>query len=103
MHKLKFTSEDGTISCSITVNNSIPKDRLEPIFRSLMLHLETSVGIYPERVMFDNLTRLRGEFYSKVLKLIVDENLEKGQEVPSHILKHISGDSKPKFTGYYDD
>ena len=103
MHKLKFTSDDGSISCSITVNNNIPKDKLEPIFKSLMLHLETSVAMYSERHMFDNLTRLRGEFYSQVLKLLVDENLDKGQEVPSHILKHVSGNSKPKWTGYYDD
>lgn len=103
MHKLKFTSDDGSISCLLTVHNDIPKEKLEPIFKSLMLHLETSVGVYVNKSMFDSINKLRGDFYSNVLKFLVDENLDKGQEVPSHILKHVSNNSKPKWTGYYDD
>jgi len=94
MHKLKFESDDGTITCLLTVKSNIPKEKLESAFKSLMLHLETSIGVYPNRSIFDGLTKMRGEFFSKVLKFLVDENLSKGQDVPSHILQHLSDKSK---------
>jgi hypothetical protein len=103
MHKLKFESDDGTITCLLTVRNNIPKDKLESAFKSLMLHLETSIGVYPNRPIFDGLTKMRGEFYSKVLKFLVDENLNKGHDVPSHILQHLSNKSKASNWSYDDD
>jgi hypothetical protein len=101
MQKIKFTSDDGSITCLLTVKNSIPKDKLEAAFKSLMLHLETSIGVYPNRPIFDGVTKLRGEFLSKVLKFLVDENLNKGQQVPSHILQHLSKNTQSNWS--YDE
>ncbi|HLD91413.1 MAG TPA: hypothetical protein VI911_10450 [Patescibacteria group bacterium] len=103
MHKLRFESDDGTITCILTVNNLIPKEKVESAFRSLMLHLETSIGIYPNRLIFDSITKMRGEFYSNVLKFLVDENLSKGQKVPSHILKHLSSNRQSNWSFDEDD
>lgn len=103
MHKLKFVSDDKTISCSITVDNNISKEKLESIFKSLMLHLETSVGLHSNRPIFDMITQMRGEFYSKVLKFLVDENLNKGHVVPSHILQHLSDKDKKHWSCFDED
>lgn len=103
MHKLKFESDDGTITCLLTVKNNIPKDKLEAAFKSLMLHLETSIGVYPNRPIFDGLTKMRGEFYSKVLKFLVDENLSHGQEIPQHILQHLSSGGRQTNWSYDED
>lgn len=103
MHKLKYKSDDGLIDCTITVNSTISKDRLEATFKSLMLHLETSVGVYTHRALFDQITKMRGEFYTQVLKCLVDENLSKGHKVPSHILDHVSQGSKSSNWDYDDD
>lgn len=101
MHSFCFTSEDKSIHCTLTVKSNVPKDKIDPIFKSLMLHLETSIGVYPNKPIFENITKLRGEFYSAVLKFLVDENLNNGREVPTHILQHLS--NKDKSSWSYDD
>lgn len=103
MHKLKYKSDDGLIDCTITVNSPIAKDKLEAAFKSLMLHLETSVGVYAHRNLFDQITKMRGEFYTQVLKCLVDENLSKGHSVPPHILSHVSQGSNLSNWSYDDD
>jgi hypothetical protein len=98
MHKLQFKSNDGTITCHLTVKNSIPKEKLESVFKSLMLHMETSIGLYSNRHIFDSVTKIRGEFYTKVLKFLVDENLNNGQQVPQNILQHLANEKKPHWS-----
>ena len=103
MQKVNFKSDDGTINCQLIIDSDIPKEKLESAFRSLMLHLETSVGLYHNKRMFEGIIKLRGEFYSKVLKFIVDENLDKGYQVPSNILKHLSEKNKCHWGSCYDE
>ena len=100
MHKMQFKSDDDNIVCTLTIKSEIPKEKAETIFRSLILHLETSIGVYPNKPIFNGITKLRGEFYSKVLKFLVDENLNKGHEVPTHILQHLSSG---KQSHWYDE
>lgn len=90
MQKLKFISDGGNIECVFTYKQNIPKEKVDAIFRSCMLHIETSLDLYLNKPIFEGISKLRGEFFTKVLKFLVDDNLNHGHEIPRHILQHLT-------------
>lgn len=102
MQKLKFKSSDGNIICDITVKKSnITKIDLESLFIPLMLHMELCITLSTDSKVFNDIRNMRSEFYTNVLKYLVNLNYMNGNEVPKEITDFLIQDKKS--TNWYHD
>lgn len=94
MHTINFKSMSGNITAKIEINDDIDKDSAESCVKAMMHNLSVHVGSYKAQPIFDEITRLRGEYLENVLKLMTEVAHASGTPVPPQVTERLTGGLK---------